>query len=678
MKRAFSIILLALTIASTACTGPQVEAAGEERETPPSTKAEASNHTKIAILQKAEDTPALPAPQAISSVKVIEEDLAAPITAQEETLLEPTAEALLIDARSARIEGDYSRAKALYEETIDAIEPMDPIHDEVRGEFAEILGQHGDFSALIELLSPQETPLSTRERVLLAEALEAEGDDLGAASIFSSLALESDEILGLEFTQRAKQVIAKMGGPSLTTLSSSAPFTPEGRFATLLLAEDLLSEGNHEGASTLFRQLYFMNPNDPEGKKAGKHLSVIEGERGVKAGHLGVILPLTGRLAPFGKKALRGILLGSNLLSGDSPSGLTLLIRDTEGTPDGAVKAIEELANEGVTGIIGPLKSNVAEAAALAARAHSVPLLALSPAREISGGEVFNLFMREEDEVDRLVKYATETLGLTRFAIITPDTELGWEYRNLFWDATVRYGGEIAASETFPPDETSLEDPLKKATGLFGLSKRELREHLGKERFERTRQEANKLTRLGVSHLAAPYALPDFEEEFAAYDPRPEVDFQALFLPVSPSIKAAQMAPQLPYYEISGVILLGIRAWNYPDLTKVGKEYVDMAHFPAEWEQTNEEGARFSEAFARQYGTTPGVLEAYGYDAISIASVARGLLSRKAFADNLSKLWGAKAVTGPLTTHPTGEIAVEPKILFVSGRDIKTAPPASY
>jgi len=675
MGRAFSIIILALALAATACTGQQVKASGEEQKIPATVKAIEPAPTDIA--PDAQPEPTLVKGKAAPGM-IIEEDIDSPIAMREGLLLAPTAGELLEKARAELVEGDYESARAFYEEALEYMSPMDPYYAEARRELTELLGERGNFQAIVDLLSGADPPHTAVERVLFAEALEAEGDYLGAVREYSILAQLSDEIMGMEFTQRSKQVIGKMDGASLTNLAASAPFSAEGRFATLLLAQNQLEAGDLEYAATLLRQLSFINTNDPEGKSAQVLLSMIEGEKGVKAGHLGVILPLTGRLAPFGKKALRGMLLGSSLLSVGGDSGLVLHIRDTEGSAAGAAKAVEELANEGVTGIIGPLKSNVAEAAAEAARVYGIPLLALSPAREISGGGIFNLFMREEDEVDRLVKYATTVLGLTRFAIITPDNELGWEYRNLFWDAAVRYGGEIAASETFPLGSTSLEDSLKKATGLFGLSKRELRERLRDERFARTREEADRLTLLGISHLGAPYSLPDFEEEFAAYDPRPEVDFQALFLPVSPSITAAQMAPQLPYYEISGVILLGIRSWNYPDLTRVGKEYVDMAHFPAEWEQSNEEGARFSEAFARQYGTSPGVLEAYGYDAVSIVSTPSALLSRKTFAENLYKLWGAKAVTGPLTTHPSGEVAVEPKILFVSGREIISAPSASY
>jgi ABC-type branched-subunit amino acid transport system substrate-binding protein len=381
--------------------------------------------------------------------------------------------------------------------------------------------------------------------------------------------------------------------------------------------------------------------------------------------HLGVLLPLTGPLAPFGKKALRGALLGSELF-GDQARELVLHIADTAGDPALAASEVKRLSGEGVTGIIGPLKGDEARSAAKAAREANLPLLALSPADDLTGGVVFRLFLREEEEVDRLVRFAVEERHLKRFAILVPDTEGGRRYRALFWDSAIRHGAEIAASEIFPSEETSLEIPLKKAAGIYGLSKAEVRERA--EREQRALQEAMSSSpaplETPVPEPTPPAATP--KKGSASDEPKPIVDFDALFLPVSPSVKAAQMAPQLPYYDINGVTLLGIRSWNYPELVKVGKEYIEGALFPAEWHPSTPEGAEFAEAFRKSYGSEPGVLETYAYDAVRLMAEKASGKDREGLRRGLSSLSAEPAVTGPLSMSPEGEIVSEPAILVVS------------
>ncbi|TAL17385.1 penicillin-binding protein activator [bacterium] len=382
--------------------------------------------------------------------------------------------------------------------------------------------------------------------------------------------------------------------------------------------------------------------------------------------HLGILLPLTGPLAPFGKRALRGALLGSKLFGDEGPRELVFHIADTEGDPSLAAKEVKRLAGEGVTGIIGPLKGDEARSAAKAAREEDLPLLALSPAADLTGGMVFRLFLREEEEVDRLVKFAVEEKHLKRFAILAPDTESGRRYRSLFWDSAVRHGGEITASETFPADESSLEIPLKKAAGIYGLTKAELRER--QEREKQALAEAMQGPQLTAEEpITEPVPPPvNAKKKSAEEGPKPLVDFDALFLPVSPSVKVAQMAPQLPYYDITGVTLLGIRSWNYPELVKVGKEYIEGALFPAEWHPSTHEGAEFAESFEKSYGSTPGVLETYAYDAVRLMAEKAAGNDREGLRRGLSSLSGADGVTGPLSAAPGGEIISEPVILAVS------------
>lgn len=386
----------------------------------------------------------------------------------------------------------------------------------------------------------------------------------------------------------------------------------------------------------------------------------------------GVILPLSGNLSALGTKVLEGVLLGSRLLSREGAPGVVFHIRDTQGSPEEAAGAVEELAARGVSAIIGPIRGDEAKAAGVKARKEGVPLVAITPSREVAGGIVHRLYLREEEEADRLTRHAIDDLGFRKFAILAPATEQGRFYRNLFWDAVIRNGGEIVGSESFEPgDNPILKEQIQRLTGLHGLTAAELKEFYDRERLEQEAKERALLSSFNpVFRGRSSPALRN--RDFSKYRPAPLTDFDAIFMPVS-STEAGQIAPQFPYYDVDGVVFLGIRSWNYSALINVGKEYVEGARFPTEWSPATEEGRVFLREFEVTYGRVPGALEAYGYDAAKLLMLgwSRGRAqSRSAVAEFLATLDDVDAVTGPLTSMSQGDIAVEPKMMTVQGKKI--------
>lgn len=395
-----------------------------------------------------------------------------------------------------------------------------------------------------------------------------------------------------------------------------------------------------------------------------------------KPGHFGILLPLSGNLKALGAKALDGALMGTGLLSPKGPKGPTFRIIDTEGEPERVAEAIGQLSDEGAVAVVGLLRGEEAREGAKAARMAGLPLVAITPARDVAGGTVYRLYLREEEEMDRLARFSIDVMGMKRFAILAPDSEQGKLYRNLFWDAVVRNGGEIAGSEVFTPgDNPTLKEPLQKLTGVWGLSEREIKELYEKEKLEALERERSMLSSLESAPRGRSQAAVR-NRDFSKYKPSPMTDFDALFMPVT-STEAGQLAPQLPYYDITGVTLLGLRSWNYVALVNVGKEYVEGARFPTEWSRATVEGRAFAQEFENQYGRQPGTVEAYGFDGAALLTAAwrDGQAStRRSMETWLAGLSGFNSVTGPLTTQPNGDIAAEPKIMAVIERRIAPAP----
>jgi 2-haloacid dehalogenase len=74
------------------------------------------------------------------------------------------------------------------------------------------------------------------------------------------------------------------------------------------------------------------------------------------------------------------------------------------------------------------------------------------------------------------------------------------------------------------------------------------------------------------------------------------------------------MAPQFPFRDVEGVVLLGTRAWNYSTLVEVGEEYVEGALFPAEIHPERERAREFSSTWRDkqlEYSFRRGLMQNY-------------------------------------------------------------------
>jgi len=93
--------------------------------------------------------------------------------------------------------------------------------------------------------------------------------------------------------------------------------------------------------------------------------------------HIGVILPLSGKWAPYGKRALEGILLAAKVYQNGRDNEFELFVEDSNSNAVSAGKAVDELFYQHkVMAILGPLHWK--EAVAVANRAQQLGVLNLS------------------------------------------------------------------------------------------------------------------------------------------------------------------------------------------------------------------------------------------------------------------------------------------------------------
>lgn len=555
-------------------------------------------------------------------------------------------------------------------------EPVAPAAPEAT---PEVLLAEGRFAEALELLEEagEEPPPAVWR--LRAEALEGLGRRTEAMWAYVAALPDADEIEAEDLRARARALLHSLEEEELARVAEECPLCPEGGYARLRRARLLYGEGQAEEAEALLGRVISDFPEDPLGRVAEALLAQWVAVRSVVPGLYGLILPLSGPLQPIGERALRGALVASRLFeAGGAPAGIRLLVEDSRGESEDAARAVRALAARGVVGIAGPLKGSAAAEAARVARELGIPLVAPTPAPEAAGGGAFRLYLREEDEMARLAEHALGGAGLRRLAILYADTPLGRRYRDLFWGEVVARGGEITGAEGFPPGSRDHADPIRRLTGVFGLTPAEVRERFVEQERERLVREQALLVALGLGAETRPEPEVTVDpDRLARFKPPPVVDFDAVFIPVS-SGEAGQIAPQLPFHDVERVTLLGIRTWNHPALVQVGEEYVAGALFPAEFHPALPEAREFAAAYLAEYGEPPGVIEAYVADAVQLLAGGTALLepeTRPALRRRLESLWAAPGVTGPLTTHPGGDVASQAKILTVRrGRIVPVAP----
>ena len=200
-------------------------------------------------------------------------------------------------------------------------------------------------------------------------------------------------------------------------------------------------------------------------------LERIDGEMAVRRGVVGCLLPLSGPFAIYGEEVLNGVELGMGLSEdrGKEP-GLEIVIRDTKGTPEGGIAALEDLVmNENVIALIGPLSSRTAIAVAKMAQNLGVPMIAMTQRDGIveEGDMVFRNFLTPSHEIERLLEVAVGDMGLKRFGILYPENAYGRFCMKLFWDKLEDMNGTVTAVESYGIDDTDFADQIRRMVSLY-------------------------------------------------------------------------------------------------------------------------------------------------------------------------------------------------------------------
>ena len=167
-------------------------------------------------------------------------------------------------------------------------------------------------------------------------------------------------------------------------------------------------------------------------------LTVQKKGEGIK---IGCLLPLSGKYAMFGQRALKGIQVALSRLIPRYGDKIHLIIRDTSSDNGAALQAMQELISARVMGVVGPMVT--ARTIAGVAQARGIPIIAMTQREEIaqSGEYVFTNFITPAMQVQSLISHAMIHLGVKQFAVLYPRDKYGIGFMRLFCDKVEEMGG---------------------------------------------------------------------------------------------------------------------------------------------------------------------------------------------------------------------------------------------
>ena len=310
---------------------------------------------------------------------------------------------------------------------------------------------------------------------------------------------------------------------------------------------------------------------------------------------IGIVLPLSGKRANFGKRALTGIDQGIRSHGLDK---YKIHIVDSEGSGAVGSYRVKELAESHfVSTIIGGLFPQEALEEYLEAKKHGILYISLSQIY-LPKDEKDHLLLEVPGSIESQMELLFSKKMLNKFgrkaAMVYPQDRRGEAYMDEFWRRAGSAGVDITGVQSYKKDEMDYRHPIEKLLGLY---------------FERERQEERDI-------LSKIYQLEKKRSVRRIQILRPQIDFDWVFIPAFPK-EALQIIPSFSYYDAFGVKIIGESAWRSQSLLRQEYRYTNIYFVGDDIAELSED---FSQNFFDRYRRRPRILEIRGYDAFFIVS----------------------------------------------------------
>lgn len=241
---------------------------------------------------------------------------------------------------------------------------------------------------------------------------------------------------------------------------------------------------------------------------------------------------------------------------------VVLMPMDASGSAEEVAALAAQAIDKGAVAVVGPVFGQQIPAVAREAQASGAPIFSFSTDTTATGQGAYLMSLTPNAEVDRIVEWAVQQ-GVTRFAMLGPNSAYGHAVDRALRDSTGRHGGLVIASEFYAPGTTT---PTETAQRLAGVVKTEDRAYPG----------------------------------------------QVAVLIPERGVQLRSVASLLPYFDVDlrQVQFLGTGAWNDPEVWREPslRGGVFAAPDPAALDD-------FRMRYEATFGETPPAISSFGHDA---------------------------------------------------------------
>jgi branched-chain amino acid transport system substrate-binding protein len=536
----------------------------------------------------------------------------------------------------------YRRLIADYPESLFVADAMVKIlvalYDE--GKFKQVILQA---SAIIE--KTDSTPHIFRTYAILGDTYMALGSPKDAIFFYHIAYQKAQTPEERHILLKLKAVISQLSTEDILSLLLRLDNKFLKSYLMYQLGVHQYEKQNYQEALKIFSEFIRNFPDHEEAGETKNLIGEINQRFAFKRRLIGCLMPLSGPYETFGKRALKGIQFALNQFNSQNNQPVSeIIVKDTASEPQLAIRALRQLDVDGVSLIMGPIITG--KDAAREAQQRGIPIITLTQKIDIHeiGDYVFRIFLTPQMQVDAIVPYVVERLGLVRFAILYPEDVYGNTFMEVFRDKVIDYGATVVAVESYKSDQTDFAVQIKKLAKMYQSGHSQV--------YDRCRQNGSR----GKNRHAKSEVI---------------VDFDAIFIP-DVAEKIALIAPQLAYYDIDNVLLLGTNLWHSERLTQTAGKYVQKAIIADVFyaESSEKQVKKFISTFEASYGEPPGFIEALAYDATMIGLHALsnpGVRSRKDLKGELKGLRAFKGVTGLTSFKENGDAQKKLYLLQIEG-----------
>ena len=591
--------------------------------------------------------------------------------------------------------GDFERSRNSFSDLV-AQHPESPLAADAMITILETYYREDDYDGLIRYsFEIPDRQLSQeqllRKESLLGDAYLALNSPVDAFYFYSLVYDQSSGILKDAALTKLRDVLTFLNIINTTHLLDRLKDEALRGYLLYHLGLLTLDSGRTDDALNALSELVKNHPGHELADQAKTLIKEIFSESISSPHTIGCLLPLSGPYRTYGYRALQGIELALNEYHRDNPSKpIGIIVKDTASDPFQAVEAVKELDQANVSTIIGPIITS--EPAAMEAQSRGIPIILFTQKENVTqiGEFVFRNFMTPHMQTKAMASFAMNQMNLNRFAILYPDEYYGNIYMNLFWDEIVDIGGKIVGIESYDPMDTDFASPVKKLVGLYHSIPDSLKIEFEFRPSEDV--ETDPLARIDIGLFGyIPDKIRQVPELYFWGFPQtlgplsdgankgrnredelePIVDFDALFIPDAAK-KAGLIIPQLAYYDIEDVVLMGTNLWHSKHLINMSRDYIQNAILTDGFfaESNRSEIRIFSNKFKAIYDESPGFIQAVAYDSthILLAALLNPRIRFKShLKDELLSLVDFHGVTGLTSFDYKGDAIKMPFILQVRG-----------